>query len=79
MKQHWDCNSRRFSFADLECSALYLPNPLLGKKNVLIKVVFFFFSYSFLTFVLYLPHVDRLLETFNPRSTLLFEAGLDCS
>lgn len=69
MKQRWDSNSRRFSFADIECSAPYLPNPLLGKKNVLIKVFFFFFSNSKLS-VLYLPLVDTLLKTFNPPSTV---------
>lgn len=55
MKQHWDCNSRRFSFADLECSAPYLPNPLLGKKNVLIKVGFFF--------LLFLPNFRVVLAS----------------
>lgn len=40
MKWPWDSNSRRCSFADLVCSAPYLPNLLLGEKNVLIKVIF---------------------------------------
>lgn len=40
MKWPWDSNSRRCSVADLVCSAPYLPNLLLGEKNVLIKVIF---------------------------------------